>query len=116
MANPSEKTQPQGRRRLPLIPLLLILLILGFALFGQKGILRTLQLQGDYAALEVELRQQEKLIRLLKDEIRALQSDSDYIEALARRELGMVKEDELVYQFLFRSPEAAGDSESAASR
>ncbi len=115
MADPSEKIQPNGRRRLPLVPLFLILLILGFAVFGQKGIRRTVQLQRQYAALEAELHQQEKLIRRLKDEIRALQSDSAYIEALARRELGMVKEDELVYQFLPRSTEAVGEPDSAAS-
>lgn len=116
MAEEPQKQPAVQRRRLPLLPVLLILIVLGFALFGQKGILRTLQVHRHYAALQAELRQQEIVIRQLEDEIEALQSDRRYIENLARRELGMVKEDELVYQFAQGSEGAGGESEPSASR
>ena len=95
----TDEKSSESRWRLPLIPVALILIILGFALFGQKGILRTLQANRHQAELEAELRDQEATIRRLKEEIEALRSDPKYIESIARRELGMVKEDELVYQF-----------------
>ncbi len=116
MAETPSNQPVAARRRLPLLPLLLILIVLGFALFGQKGILRTLQVHRQYAALQDELRQQEIVIRQLEDEIEALQSDRRYIESLARRELGMVKEDELIYQFAQGSEGEGADSEPSASR
>ena len=35
----------------------------------------------------------------LKEEVRRLQHEKRYIEEIARRELGMVKEGEIIYQF-----------------
>jgi cell division protein FtsB len=99
MSSPDENSEPRFRPRLPVVPMLLILVILGFALFGEKGILRAWQANRHKAALEAELRQQEETIAQLKNEVKALQSDRRYIEGIARRELGMVKEDELVYQY-----------------
>lgn len=116
MTDEQKNGQPGTGFRLPLIPVLLILIILGFALFGQRGILRTLQASRHHAALEAEVQQQEAVIRQLKQEIEALRSDRKYIEAIARRELGMVKEDELVYQFAQGSDKGAADNEPPASR
>jgi cell division protein FtsB len=81
------------------VPTLLILVILGFALFGEKGILRALQASRHKTQLETELQREEATIQRLKKDVEALRSDSDYLEGIARREFGMVKEDELVYQF-----------------
>lgn len=116
MSDEQKNGQPNIGWRLPLIPVLLILIILGFALFGQKGILRTLQASRHHAALEAEVQQQEAVIRQLKEEIEALRSDRKYIEVIARRELGMVKEDELVYQFTQGSEKGAVDTKPPVSR
>jgi|LGVF01.1.fsa_nt_gb cell division protein FtsB/cell division protein DivIC len=113
-----EKTNGQTGTggRLPLIPILLILIILGFALFGQKGILRSLQASRHHAALEAEVQQQEAVIQQLKKEIKSLRFDRKYIEGIARRELGMVKEDELVYQFAQGSDKSVAETEPPASQ
>ena len=37
--------------------------------------------------------------RKLKEEVRRLQYEKRYIEEIARKELGMVKEGEIIYQF-----------------
>jgi cell division protein FtsB len=99
MSSPDENTEPRFKTRLPVVPTLLILIILGFALFGEKGVLRAWQAQRQKETLETQLRQQEEIIAGLKKEVQALQSDRRYLEGIARRELGMVKEDELVYQY-----------------
>ncbi|MEZ4598461.1 MAG: septum formation initiator family protein [Syntrophotaleaceae bacterium] len=96
---PEENPTPRARFKMPLVPMLLILIILGVALFGEKGILRALQASRHKSELETELQRQEELIRGLKKEVEALRSDREFLEGIARRELGMVKEDELVYQF-----------------
>ena len=111
MADEQNSTQSGQRFRVPLIPVLLIVLILGFALFGRKGILRSLQASRHNASLQAELHKQEAVIEQLKQEIEALRSDRKHIESIARRELGMVKDNELVYQFAEGSdvPEARAD-------
>lgn len=116
MADEKIKGKTGSAGRFPLIPILLILIILGFALFGKKGILRTLQATRHHAALEAEVQQQEAVIRQLKDEIESLRSDRKYIEGIARRELGMVKENELVYQFSQGSDKGDVDTESPVSQ
>jgi cell division protein FtsB len=81
------------------VPVLLALLLLGFALFGDRGILRALQAGRQKAALQEEVRQLEAVNAELRREIESLRNDRRYLEAIARKELGMVKDDELVYQF-----------------
>jgi cell division protein FtsL len=104
MSDAEDAKVPASRRKIPFVPLLLILLLLAFAVFGQRGILRALQLGRQKAALEVQVKELEETNAALRQEIEALRSDPRTIEAIARRELGMVKEDELSYQFR-RAPE-----------
>jgi cell division protein FtsB len=103
----SPKPSPRG---LPIVPVLLALLLLGFALFGDRGILRALQAGRQKAVLQEEVRQLEAANAELRQEIESLRNDRRYLEAIARRELGMVKDDELVYQFrsVQKTPRAAG--------
>jgi len=81
------------------LALLVVLLILGVALFGEKGIVRLVKLMRERETLAQEVEQLRRENDLLKKEITALRSDQHYLEQLARRELGMVREDEMVYQF-----------------
>jgi cell division protein FtsB len=90
---------PESPRRFPLWASLLLLLVLAAALFGERGILRGVQANREKAALQAELQRIEGVNAELRKEIEALRSDRRYIEGVARRELGLVKEDELVYQF-----------------
>lgn len=112
--SPAETDSPRPLpRRLPIVPLLLALLLLGFALFGDRGILRALQAGRQKAALQEEVRQLEAASAELRQEIESLRGDRRYLEAIARRELGMVKDDELVYQFR-STPKAARSAGSTS--
>ena len=102
-------TVPPRTRKFPLLPILLIALLLGFAVFGDRGLLRALQFSRQKAALEAQVQQLEAENTSLRQEIEALRSDRRTLEGIARRELGMVKEDELVYQF--RPGASAGSPE-----
>lgn len=90
---------PRAPRKIPFWPVLLIVLLLGMAVFGDKGVLRALQYDRQRGELQEELQRLEEANARLRQEIEALRSDRRYIEEIARRELGMVKADELVYQF-----------------
>ena len=99
----SANPRPAGRRW-PLVPLLLVLAMLLLAVFGDRGLLRAVQYRRQKEALEAELRQLEEANAALRKEIAALRSDRRTIEGIARKELGMVRKDELIYQFPSRSP------------
>jgi cell division protein FtsB len=79
--------------------MLLVLLLLGLALFGDNGIMRAIQSRSQKEALQQQVNQLETTNEALRKEIEALRTDRRYIEDIARRELGMVKKDELVFQF-----------------
>ena len=78
---------------------LLLVLLLGFALFGDKGVLRLVKAYHQKQELQAQVEQLQQENRRLQQEIEALKNDPQTIERLARQELGMVREDEIVYQF-----------------
>lgn len=76
------------------------LLVLGLlAFFGERGLLHLMRLRKELS----KIRQDNQEIALenerLKEEVRRLKVEKSYIEEIARKELGMVKEGEVVYQF-----------------
>ncbi len=87
------------RKRMYLIPAGVILFILYFTIFGEQGLLRISHLaqekeevQKRAAALQIENQQ-------LKREIEALKSDRRYLESIARKDFGLVRKNEIIYQF-----------------
>ncbi len=76
------------------------LLILGLlTFFGEKGIFHLFRLQKELARIKEENQKVEEENQKLKEEVRRLQQEKRYIEEIARKELGMVKEGEVIYQF-----------------
>ena len=89
-----------------LLLILFLFLILGFlTFFGEKGILHLLRLQKELARIKEMNMKMEEENQKLKEEVRRLQHEKRYIEEIARKELGMVKEGEIIYQFDLPAPE-----------
>jgi cell division protein FtsB len=88
------------KRKRILLFILFLFLILGFlTFFGDRGILHLLRLQKELVRIkEVNIKMEEEN-RKLREEVRRLQHEKRYIEEIARKELGMVKEGEVIYQF-----------------
>ena len=80
-----------------IVGFLLILGLLSF--FGEKGILHMMHLQKELAKIQEDNRQIETENQKLKEEVRRLKVEKRVIEEIARKELGMVKEGEVIYQF-----------------
>ncbi len=88
------------KKRYLLILILSLLIALGvLTFFGEKGVLRLLRLQKELGAIKARSLKIEEENRKLREEVRRLQNDKRYIEEIARKELGLVKEDEIIYQF-----------------
>jgi cell division protein FtsB/cell division protein DivIC len=88
------------KKRRILILVVISLLILGsLTFFGEKGIFNLLRLRKEVVRIKEKNSQLEGENQRLKEEIKRLQSDRRYIEEIARKELGMVKEGEIIYRF-----------------
>ena len=94
------KSHSQMKKKRLLLLILIPLLILGIlTFFGEKGILHLLRLRKEVVRIKEKNIKLEEENQKLKEEVKRLQSDKRYIEEIARKELGMVKEGEIIYQF-----------------
>lgn len=97
------------KKRYLVILILSLFVALGlFAFFGEKGVVRLLRLQKELEEIKERNLKMEEENRKLREEVKRLQTDKRYIEEIARKELGLVKEDEILYQFDGSVPEKGG--------
>ena len=92
-------TIESSKRRLPIWFIILVVVMLGLTIFGERGLLHVWRGNQQKAELENKIQVLEQINADLRQEIEALNNDLRTIESLARRELGMVRDDEQVYQF-----------------
>ena len=89
------------KKRSILLLILSLFLILGLlTFFGDKGILHLLRLRKEMSRIQEDNRKIEAENRKLREEVKRLQNEKRYVEEIARKELGMVKEGEVIYQFV----------------
>jgi cell division protein FtsB len=86
-------------RRMPWWPVGIVVVVSTFALFGDRGILHIYKQKRHQAELQQQLAEVDEINAGLRQEIAVLSSDRRHLERLARSQLGMVREDEVVYQF-----------------
>ena len=79
--------------------LLLLGLIVAWLGFGERGFLHLYRKEKDRQAYLERIRKVEKENRALIEEIERLNTDEPYLESVARKRLGLVKEDEILYRF-----------------
>ncbi len=92
-----------GERILTAVLVTAIAAVAGSALIGADGVARLLQLRAQRQALgETAVDRMTENVRL-RDSIDRLKDDPRHLEALARRELGLVRPDEIVYRSRRRS-------------
>lgn len=81
------------------IPAGCLAFILFFTVFGDKGLLRIFELKQDKSKIEERLTDSRADNEKLKREIVALKSDRRYLESIARKDFGLVRGNEVIYQF-----------------
>ena len=81
------------------IPAGCIAFILFFTVFGDKGLLRIYELRQDKGKIDSQLIETKGENEQLKREILALKSDRRYLESVARKDFGLVRSNEVIYQF-----------------
>ncbi|HZV82235.1 MAG TPA: septum formation initiator family protein [Geobacteraceae bacterium] len=87
------------QKRMYIIPGLAVAFILYFTVFGERGLLRIYHLNKEKQQVQQRLEaikgENMKLVR----EVDALKNDRRYLESIARRDFGMVRKNEIIYQF-----------------
>jgi cell division protein FtsB len=88
-----------SKKRIVILVLFLFFIFGFFTFFGDKGIVHLLRLQKELVRVKDANVKMEEENRKLREEVKRLQYEKRYIEEIARKELGMVKEGEVIYQF-----------------
>lgn len=97
-------TAKSGKWHLVLWPLMILVSIL-LIIWSPNGLLQLRQLHLEHQELIQKNHTLERENHLLYEEIAQLRNDPSAIEHLARQELGLVKEGELIFQFVSPPPE-----------
>jgi len=87
------------QKKMYFIPLGCLAFILFFTVFGDKGLLRIFELKQDKSKIEARLADSKSENDKIKREIVALKSDRRYLESIARKDFGLVRSNEVIYQF-----------------
>jgi len=91
-----------GKRKFVKIPLL-VLCVLGPLIawlgFGQHGFIHLYRVGKERQACVQRIKKLAEENQALFDEIRRLRTDPKYVEYVARKELGLIKENEVIYRF-----------------
>ena len=86
-------------RRTWLIPAACLAFILFFTVFGERGLLRIYEMKREKQRIELKVADLHLENQKLRLSIEALRSDRHQLERIARKELGLVKPNEIIYQF-----------------
>ena len=87
------------QKRMYLIPAGFIIFILFFTVFGERGLLRIYHLSKDQSELKKKAEEVKAENDRMKREIEALKGDRRYLEGIARKDFGLVRPNEVIYQF-----------------
>lgn len=82
------------------IPLLLfVVIIVMLTIFGDKGLIRIYKLSQERDSIKNETERIKADNVEMREEAQRLKTDNKYIEMVARKELGMIGKNEVLYQF-----------------
>jgi len=81
------------------IAILFLGLIVTWLAFGESGFIHLFQMEKERQVYVEKIHRLESANQELLGQINRLRHDKEYIESIARRELGLVKDNEIIYRF-----------------
>ncbi len=79
--------------------LLLLCLMAAWLGFGERGLVHLFRMEKERTSHMERIGRLERENKELLDEIQRLRTDQEYIEAMGRRELGLIKNEEILFRF-----------------
>lgn len=80
-----------------ILPVMVLVGIL--TVFGDRGLINAYKLKNERNDIMAKVEKLKRENRYLRGELSALRSDRRYVENIARKDLGLVREGETVYRF-----------------
>lgn len=80
------------------IAAMLGLALVALGVFGNNGIITYTQLRRSYNDMQIRIEKLDRENEKMAGEIELLKNDPEYIEHIAREELGMIKPGEILYR------------------
>ena len=85
--------------KLSILTLVIAGLIVAWLAFGERGFIHLYHMEKKRQVYLKKIHDLKKTNDDLLEQINRLQNDGEYVERLARKELGLVKENEVIYRF-----------------
>lgn len=85
--------------KISFISLLFLGLIITWLAFGERGFIHLYRMEKERQAYLEKIQKLENDNRKLMEQVKRLQNDEDYIETMARKELGFIKDNEIIFRF-----------------
>jgi cell division protein FtsB len=105
-SRPKQKLSEQQERRIIKIVLALLVLAVLWIIFAPgSGVVTLMSKRSELKRLQQETTQIEQQIDRLQEDIDRLHNDPEYLEEVARRNFGLLKKNEKVYDFSKAKPE-----------
>ena len=89
----------KGFLKITFICLIVLGLLVAWLGFGERGFIHLYRMEKERQAYHKKIQRLEEANQELLEQIDRLRKDEEYIESMARRELGLVKKDEIIYRF-----------------
>lgn len=89
----------KGLLKFSCISLLFLTLMAAWLGFGERGFIHLYRMEKDRQAHIERILKLEKENQTLLEEIKRLRTDKEYLESVARTELGLLKDNEVLYRF-----------------
>jgi cell division protein FtsB len=85
--------------KISFITILFLGLIITWLAFGERGLIHLYRMDKERQAYLKKIQKLENDNRKLMEQIKRLQNDKEYIESIARKELGLIKDNEIIFRF-----------------
>lgn len=89
----------KGFLKFSIYAMLVFGLIIAWLGFGERGFIHLYNMEKQRQTYLERIRLLEKANEELLEQINLLRTDREYVESVARKELGLVKEGEIIYRF-----------------
>jgi cell division protein FtsB len=85
--------------KIPLILLCFLAPVMAWLGFGEQGLIHLYRTEMERKAYVDRIHQLAKENQTLLEEVHRLRTDMEYIESVARKELSLIKKNEIIYRF-----------------
>ena len=85
--------------KLSILTLVIVGLFMAWLAFGERGFIHLYRMEKERQVYLEKIRELKKANDKLLEQVNRLKNDGDYVERLARKELGLVKQNEVIYRF-----------------